>query len=183
MCYSEIRIRLKLSSVEWTGAASSDGERRYSTLLHYPTILMFTANRWKMADSGGSNPHSPGFTEKLKSWLCWSWTYICALWFAMVLTMVYVLRSPLKLQETVNAGVCLWSAVWMFTLQLNTGSLSAHRRRSSHKYTNSFVSMQTHGSLISRGTWKETFWSPCLTEFSMKSQWMVTEDVKCPKWL
>uniref|UniRef100_A0A8C2ETQ4 Suppressor of tumorigenicity 7 protein-like n=1 Tax=Cyprinus carpio TaxID=7962 RepID=A0A8C2ETQ4_CYPCA len=38
---------------------------------------------------------------KLKSWLCWSWTYICALWFAMVLTMVYVLRSPLKLQETI----------------------------------------------------------------------------------
>uniref|UniRef100_A0A671S5Q0 Suppressor of tumorigenicity 7 protein-like n=1 Tax=Sinocyclocheilus anshuiensis TaxID=1608454 RepID=A0A671S5Q0_9TELE len=38
---------------------------------------------------------------KLKSWLCWSWTYICTLWFAMVLTMVYVLRSPLKLQETI----------------------------------------------------------------------------------
>lgn len=78
---------------------------------------MFTASRWKMADSSGSNPQSPGFTEKLKSWLCWSWTYICALWFAMVLTMVYVLRSPLKLQETVNAGVCLWSAVLMFTAQ------------------------------------------------------------------
>uniref|UniRef100_A0A8C1AZT0 Suppression of tumorigenicity 7 like n=2 Tax=Cyprinus carpio TaxID=7962 RepID=A0A8C1AZT0_CYPCA len=50
---------------------------------------------------------------KLKSWLCWSWTYICALWFAMVLTMVYVLRSPLKLQETVNAGV---SSVFLNTL-------------------------------------------------------------------
>uniref|UniRef100_A0A9J8AGZ2 Suppression of tumorigenicity 7 like n=2 Tax=Cyprinus carpio TaxID=7962 RepID=A0A9J8AGZ2_CYPCA len=57
-----------------------------------------------MADSSGSNPQSPGFTEKLKSWLYWSWTYICTLWFAMVLTMVYVLRSPLKLQETVNAA-------------------------------------------------------------------------------
>ncbi|XP_057194958.1 suppressor of tumorigenicity 7 protein-like [Triplophysa rosa] len=57
-----------------------------------------------MADSSGINPQSPGFTEKLKSWLCWSWTYICALWFAMVLTMVYALRSPLKLQETVNAA-------------------------------------------------------------------------------
>lgn len=87
------------------------------SLLQYPTILMFTARRWKMADSSGSNPQSPGFTEKLKSWLCWSWTYICALWFAMVLTMVYVLRSPLKLQETVNAGLCLWSAVCMFTAQ------------------------------------------------------------------
>ncbi|XP_051986205.1 suppressor of tumorigenicity 7 protein-like isoform X1 [Xyrauchen texanus] len=57
-----------------------------------------------MADRSGSNPQSPGFTEKLKSWLCWSWTYICALWFAMVLTMIYVLRSPLKLQETVNSA-------------------------------------------------------------------------------
>uniref|UniRef100_A0A671K8Z4 Suppressor of tumorigenicity 7 protein-like n=1 Tax=Sinocyclocheilus anshuiensis TaxID=1608454 RepID=A0A671K8Z4_9TELE len=57
-----------------------------------------------MADSSGRNPQSHCFTEKLKSWLCWSWTYICALWFAMVLTMVYVLRSPLKLQETVNAA-------------------------------------------------------------------------------
>uniref|UniRef100_A0A8B9H870 Suppression of tumorigenicity 7 like n=1 Tax=Astyanax mexicanus TaxID=7994 RepID=A0A8B9H870_ASTMX len=41
---------------------------------------------------------------KLKSWLSWSWTYVCAVWFAMVLTMIYVLRSPLKLQESVTAA-------------------------------------------------------------------------------
>uniref|UniRef100_A0AAR2LRY2 Suppression of tumorigenicity 7 like n=1 Tax=Pygocentrus nattereri TaxID=42514 RepID=A0AAR2LRY2_PYGNA len=45
-----------------------------------------------------------GQPDKLKSWLSWSWTYVCAVWFAMVLTMVYVLRSPLKLQESVTAA-------------------------------------------------------------------------------
>uniref|UniRef100_A0A674NS66 Suppression of tumorigenicity 7 like n=1 Tax=Takifugu rubripes TaxID=31033 RepID=A0A674NS66_TAKRU len=37
---------------------------------------------------------------KLKSWLSWSWTYVCFIWFGMVLIMIYVLWSPLKLQET-----------------------------------------------------------------------------------
>uniref|UniRef100_A0AAX7T1T6 Suppression of tumorigenicity 7 like n=1 Tax=Astatotilapia calliptera TaxID=8154 RepID=A0AAX7T1T6_ASTCA len=46
---------------------------------------------------------SPGFTEKLKSWLSWSWTYVCFLWFGMVLIMIYVLWSPLKLQETLTS--------------------------------------------------------------------------------
>uniref|UniRef100_A0A669DUV9 Suppression of tumorigenicity 7 like n=1 Tax=Oreochromis niloticus TaxID=8128 RepID=A0A669DUV9_ORENI len=46
---------------------------------------------------------SPGFTEKLKSWLSWSWTYVCFLWFGMVLIMLYVLWSPLKLQETLTS--------------------------------------------------------------------------------
>uniref|UniRef100_A0A4W5NSQ0 Suppression of tumorigenicity 7 like n=2 Tax=Hucho hucho TaxID=62062 RepID=A0A4W5NSQ0_9TELE len=50
------------------------------------------------------SPVSIGFTEKLKSWLSWSWTYICAVWFAMVLTMIYVLRSPLKLQDTLTSA-------------------------------------------------------------------------------
>uniref|UniRef100_I3K050 Suppression of tumorigenicity 7 like n=1 Tax=Oreochromis niloticus TaxID=8128 RepID=I3K050_ORENI len=56
-----------------------------------------------MEDSTGSNPQSPGFTEKLKSWLSWSWTYVCFLWFGMVLIMLYVLWSPLKLQETLTS--------------------------------------------------------------------------------
>uniref|UniRef100_A0A3B4G615 Suppression of tumorigenicity 7 like n=3 Tax=Haplochromini TaxID=319058 RepID=A0A3B4G615_9CICH len=56
-----------------------------------------------MEDSTGSNPQSPGFTEKLKSWLSWSWTYVCFLWFGMVLIMIYVLWSPLKLQETLTS--------------------------------------------------------------------------------
>uniref|UniRef100_A0A8B9H8V5 Suppression of tumorigenicity 7 like n=1 Tax=Astyanax mexicanus TaxID=7994 RepID=A0A8B9H8V5_ASTMX len=57
-----------------------------------------------MISEGGPNPQSHGFAEKLKSWLSWSWTYVCAVWFAMVLTMIYVLRSPLKLQESVTAA-------------------------------------------------------------------------------
>ncbi|KAI5628493.1 suppressor of tumorigenicity 7 protein-like, partial [Silurus asotus] len=51
-----------------------------------------------------STPQAHGFAEKLKSWLSCSWTYVCAVWFAMVLTMIYVLRSPLKLQESVAAA-------------------------------------------------------------------------------
>uniref|UniRef100_A0A4W4HRQ3 Suppressor of tumorigenicity 7 protein-like n=1 Tax=Electrophorus electricus TaxID=8005 RepID=A0A4W4HRQ3_ELEEL len=57
-----------------------------------------------MADDNSSNSQSHGFAERLKSWLSWSWTYVCAVWFAMVLTMIYVLRSPLKLQESVTAA-------------------------------------------------------------------------------
>uniref|UniRef100_A0A8C7CEJ2 Suppression of tumorigenicity 7 like n=1 Tax=Oncorhynchus kisutch TaxID=8019 RepID=A0A8C7CEJ2_ONCKI len=57
-----------------------------------------------MEDATSSNPQSLGFTDKLKSWLSWSWTYICAVWFAMVLTMIYVLRSPLKLQDTLTSA-------------------------------------------------------------------------------
>uniref|UniRef100_A0A8C7DLW3 Suppression of tumorigenicity 7 like n=1 Tax=Oncorhynchus kisutch TaxID=8019 RepID=A0A8C7DLW3_ONCKI len=59
------------------------------------------------------NPQSIGFTEKLKSWLSWSWTYICAVWFAMVLTMIYVLRSPLKLQDTLTSGELIFEW-WYF---------------------------------------------------------------------
>ncbi|KAF3856587.1 hypothetical protein F7725_017310 [Dissostichus mawsoni] len=46
-----------------------------------------------MEDTAGSNPQSLGFTEKLKSWLSWSWTYVCFIWFGMVLIMIYVLLS------------------------------------------------------------------------------------------
>uniref|UniRef100_A0A8D0CNX2 Suppression of tumorigenicity 7 like n=1 Tax=Sander lucioperca TaxID=283035 RepID=A0A8D0CNX2_SANLU len=57
-----------------------------------------------MEDTAGSNPQSLGFTEKLKSWLSWSWTYVCFIWFGMVLIMIYVLWSPLKLQETLTSA-------------------------------------------------------------------------------
>ncbi|CDQ59551.1 unnamed protein product [Oncorhynchus mykiss] len=69
-------------------------------------IPLFTAqpSGKNMEDATSSNPQSIGFTEKLKSWLSWSWTYICAVWFAMVLTMIYVLRSPLKLQDTLTSA-------------------------------------------------------------------------------
>lgn len=65
---------------------------------------LFTDIRSNMEDTAGSNPQSLGFTEKLKSWLSWSWTYVCFIWFGMVLIMIYVLWSPLKLQETLTSG-------------------------------------------------------------------------------
>uniref|UniRef100_A0A8C7DLK5 Suppression of tumorigenicity 7 like n=1 Tax=Oncorhynchus kisutch TaxID=8019 RepID=A0A8C7DLK5_ONCKI len=73
---------------------------------HWHMIPLFTAqpSGKNMEDATSSNPQSIGFTEKLKSWLSWSWTYICAVWFAMVLTMIYVLRSPLKLQDTLTSA-------------------------------------------------------------------------------
>ncbi|CAB1353363.1 unnamed protein product [Coregonus sp. 'balchen'] len=69
-------------------------------------IPLFTAQPSvkNMEDATSINPQSLGFTDKLKSWLSWSWTYICAVWFAMVLTMIYVLRSPLKLQDTLTSA-------------------------------------------------------------------------------
>ncbi|KAG9352847.1 hypothetical protein JZ751_017423 [Albula glossodonta] len=57
-----------------------------------------------MADRTDSNQQSVGFIDKLTSWLSWSWTYICFIWFAMVLIMLYVLWSPLKLQESIVAA-------------------------------------------------------------------------------
>ncbi|XP_031423558.1 suppressor of tumorigenicity 7 protein-like isoform X1 [Clupea harengus] len=81
--------------------------RRHRRKEHKPPVSQHSCvynQRVKMADTSSSNPQSLGFTEKLKSWLSWSWTYVCAVWFAMVLTMIYVLRSPLKLQETVTAA-------------------------------------------------------------------------------
>uniref|UniRef100_A0A8C7Y7C6 Suppression of tumorigenicity 7 like n=1 Tax=Oryzias sinensis TaxID=183150 RepID=A0A8C7Y7C6_9TELE len=39
----------------------------------------------------------------LKSWLSCSWTYLCLIWFGMVLIMIYVLWSPLKLQESLTS--------------------------------------------------------------------------------
>uniref|UniRef100_A0A8C8DQI0 Suppression of tumorigenicity 7 like n=1 Tax=Oryzias sinensis TaxID=183150 RepID=A0A8C8DQI0_9TELE len=42
--------------------------------------------------------------EMLKSWLSCSWTYLCLIWFGMVLIMIYVLWSPLKLQESLTSG-------------------------------------------------------------------------------
>uniref|UniRef100_A0A8C7NJ24 Suppression of tumorigenicity 7 like n=1 Tax=Oncorhynchus mykiss TaxID=8022 RepID=A0A8C7NJ24_ONCMY len=72
-------------------------------------IPLFTAqpSGKNMEDATSSNPQSIGFTEKLKSWLSWSWTYICAVWFAMVLTMIYVLRSPLKLCVYWYIALCM----------------------------------------------------------------------------
>ncbi|KAF6086915.1 suppression of tumorigenicity 7 [Phyllostomus discolor] len=50
-----------------------------------------------------------GFLEQLKSYIVSSWTYLWAVWFFIVLFLVYILRVPLKIDN--------WSTVSMF---LNT---------------------------------------------------------------
>ena len=65
---------------------------------------VFTGIRRDMENTAGSSPQSNGFAEKLKAWLSWSWTYVCFIWFGMVMIMIYVLWSPLKLQETLASG-------------------------------------------------------------------------------
>ncbi|XP_036281054.1 suppressor of tumorigenicity 7 protein isoform X8 [Pipistrellus kuhlii] len=57
-----------------------------------------------MAEAGA------GFVEQLKACAVWSWTYLWAVWFFLVLFLVYVLRVPLRIHDN-------WSAVSMF---LNT---------------------------------------------------------------
>ncbi|XP_050414898.1 suppressor of tumorigenicity 7 protein homolog [Patella vulgata] len=37
------------------------------------------------------------FFDKLKSWIAWSWTYLWAVWFILVMFVIYILRGPLKL--------------------------------------------------------------------------------------
>uniref|UniRef100_A0A8C4RM04 Uncharacterized protein n=1 Tax=Erpetoichthys calabaricus TaxID=27687 RepID=A0A8C4RM04_ERPCA len=37
-------------------------------------------------------------------WLAWSWTYLWLVWFIMLLCVLYVLRTPLKIQENLTAG-------------------------------------------------------------------------------
>ncbi|XP_048873896.1 suppressor of tumorigenicity 7 protein-like [Brienomyrus brachyistius] len=71
---------------------------------HSRDSSVYIVTEAKMADTSNPNGQNLGFTEKLKTWLSWSWTYIWALWFAMVLVLIYVLRSPLKLQETLSTA-------------------------------------------------------------------------------
>ncbi|EYB84182.1 hypothetical protein Y032_0322g2458 [Ancylostoma ceylanicum] len=40
--------------------------------------------------------------SKVKSWLTWSWTYLWALWFLLVVVLVYILRGPLKITESIE---------------------------------------------------------------------------------
>ncbi|GCB84731.1 hypothetical protein scyTo_0025420, partial [Scyliorhinus torazame] len=51
-----------------------------------------------MADGG-----SAGFVERLKRCVSWSWTYLWALWFVLVLGLLYILRAPLKLHQNLSA--------------------------------------------------------------------------------
>ena len=40
--------------------------------------------------------------DKLKAWIAWSWTYLWAMWFMLVVFVVYVLRGPLRIGENVS---------------------------------------------------------------------------------
>ncbi len=42
--------------------------------------------------------------DKIKAWIAWSWTYLWAVWFILVVFVVYVLRGPLKLGENISSG-------------------------------------------------------------------------------
>lgn len=39
---------------------------------------------------------------RLRSWVTWSWTYLWAVWFLLVLALVYILRGPLKISESLE---------------------------------------------------------------------------------
>ena len=42
--------------------------------------------------------------DRIKTWIAWSWTYLWAFWFILVMFVVYVLRGPLKIGENVAYG-------------------------------------------------------------------------------
>ena len=41
---------------------------------------------------------------KLKIWIAWLWTYLWALWFLLVVFVVYILRGPLRIGENLTSG-------------------------------------------------------------------------------
>ena len=42
---------------------------------------------------------------KIKGWIQWSWSYLWAVWFLLVVFVVYILRGPLKLSENISYGM------------------------------------------------------------------------------
>uniref|UniRef100_A0A1I7XF71 Protein ST7 homolog n=1 Tax=Heterorhabditis bacteriophora TaxID=37862 RepID=A0A1I7XF71_HETBA len=42
--------------------------------------------------------------NRIKGWVTWSWTYLWALWFLLVIILVYILRGPLKITESFENG-------------------------------------------------------------------------------
>jgi len=43
--------------------------------------------------------------DKLKTWIAWLWTYLWALWFLLVVFVVYILRGPLRIGENFTSGL------------------------------------------------------------------------------
>lgn len=46
------------------------------------------------------------FFTKIKELIIWSWSYLWALWFLLVLSVVYYLRGPLKITDNIGMGEC-----------------------------------------------------------------------------
>ena len=42
--------------------------------------------------------------DKIKIWIAWLWTYLWALWFLLVVFVVYILRGPLRIGENFTSG-------------------------------------------------------------------------------
>ncbi|XP_069693955.1 protein ST7 homolog isoform X1 [Periplaneta americana] len=60
-----------------------------------------------------------GFLRRIKSWIVWSWTYLWAFWFLLVLFVIYYLRGPLKISENIGMGNgCTF--LWQTTMFLST---------------------------------------------------------------
>jgi len=43
--------------------------------------------------------------DKIKIWIAWLWTYLWALWFLLVVFVVYILRGPLRIGENFTSGL------------------------------------------------------------------------------
>jgi len=43
--------------------------------------------------------------DKIKIWIAWLWTYLWALWFLLVIFVVYILRGPLRIGENFTSGL------------------------------------------------------------------------------
>ncbi|MFH4973653.1 hypothetical protein AB6A40_000362 [Gnathostoma spinigerum] len=41
---------------------------------------------------------------RLKSWITWSWTYLWVLWFLLVIALIYILRGPLRITESLESA-------------------------------------------------------------------------------
>ena len=45
-----------------------------------------------------------GLITKIKQWISWSWKYLWGIWFLMIVVLLWTLRGPLKLIESLNFG-------------------------------------------------------------------------------
>lgn len=61
------------------------------------------------------------FLAKVKELIIWSWSYLWALWFLLVISVVYYLRGPLKITD--NIGMGEWDRVGSEALALMLDTL------------------------------------------------------------